>query len=132
MSRKEDVDKLLYMIKSCFVEEPVNYKIPSNWYSQKSPCKLGTTLPKLPEINFGKSVTGVLRNVYLYPVKSCAAFRVSDDWELCDKGLKFDRKWMVVNSANVCLTQKMHKRLCLIKPSIDLATNTLSLSSEGM
>ncbi|KAG9355853.1 hypothetical protein JZ751_000695 [Albula glossodonta] len=47
----------------------------------------------------GRKTTGVpgtLINLFLYPIKSCAAFEVNE-WPLGPLGLLYDRKWMVVN-----------------------------------
>ncbi|XP_033624449.1 molybdenum cofactor sulfurase-like [Asterias rubens] len=72
----------------------------------------------------------VLTNIYLYPVKSCSAFEVSE-WEIGHSGLMYDRHWMVVNSNGVCLSLKREERLSLIKPSIDLKNKCLWLHYQG-
>ncbi|KAJ8014567.1 hypothetical protein DPEC_G00041590 [Dallia pectoralis] len=77
----------------------------------------------------GKAPT--LRNIYIYPVKSCAAFEVTN-WPVGHLGLLHDRGWMVVNGNGVCLNQKREPRLCLIHPQIDLLSNTLLLQATGM
>ncbi|MGH0126702.1 UNVERIFIED_CONTAM: hypothetical protein FKN15_029747 [Acipenser sinensis] len=76
-------------------------------------------------------VAGTLTNIFLYPIKSCAAFEVKH-WPIGSKGLLHDRTWMVVNLNNVCLSQKQEPRLCLIQPQIDLERNTLTIGAEGM
>ncbi|RXM99174.1 Molybdenum cofactor sulfurase [Acipenser ruthenus] len=91
-------------------------------------------------------VAGTLTNIFLYPIKSCAAFEDHSPfqavslitlpqvkhWPIGSKGLLYDRTWMVVNLNNVCLTQKQEPRLCLIQPQIDLERNTLTIGAEGM
>lgn len=72
-----------------------------------------------------------LTNIYIYPVKSCAAFEV-DQWPLGPQGLLYDRGWMVVNGNGVCLSQKREARLCLIKPRVLLSSNQLQLHASGM
>uniref|UniRef100_A0A8C7VKR1 Molybdenum cofactor sulfurase n=1 Tax=Oncorhynchus mykiss TaxID=8022 RepID=A0A8C7VKR1_ONCMY len=72
-----------------------------------------------------------LTNIYIYPIKSCAAFEVTD-WPVCPLGLLHDRGWMVVNGNGVCLNQKREPRLCLIHPQIYLPSNTLLLQASGM
>uniref|UniRef100_A0A8C5C937 Molybdenum cofactor sulfurase n=1 Tax=Gadus morhua TaxID=8049 RepID=A0A8C5C937_GADMO len=81
-----------------------------------------TTLPKNPY---------TLTHIYIYPVKSCAAFEVCD-WPLGASGLLFDRSWMVVNGHGVCLSQKREPRLCQILPRVELPLGQLSLSAPGM
>ncbi|XP_070174349.1 molybdenum cofactor sulfurase-like [Littorina saxatilis] len=73
----------------------------------------------------------MLTDIFLYPVKSCGAFRVTE-WELGDRGLLYDRLWMVVSESGVALGQKRQPRLCLIKPVIHLASRTLELTFPGV
>nr|DBA24681.1 TPA: hypothetical protein GDO54_012307 [Pyxicephalus adspersus] len=72
-----------------------------------------------------------LTHIYLYPIKSCAAFQVSQ-WPVVEQGLMFDRSWMVVNENGVCLSQKQEPKLCLIHPSIDLIQNIMIIHAHGM
>ncbi|XP_029496795.1 molybdenum cofactor sulfurase-like isoform X2 [Oncorhynchus nerka] len=72
-----------------------------------------------------------LTNIYIYPIKSCAAFEVTD-WPMGALGLLHDRGWMVVNGNGVCLNQKREPGLCLIHPQIYLPSNTLLLQASGM
>ncbi|XP_051507262.1 molybdenum cofactor sulfurase isoform X2 [Myxocyprinus asiaticus] len=72
-----------------------------------------------------------LTNLFIYPVKSCASFEVTE-WPLGPQGLLYDRLWMVVNENGVCLNQKREPKLCLIQPVICLASNTLRLEVSGM
>ncbi|XP_063778801.1 molybdenum cofactor sulfurase isoform X2 [Pseudophryne corroboree] len=76
-----------------------------------------------------KAIT--LSHIYLYPIKSCAAFQVTQ-WPVAEQGLLFDRNWMVVTENGVCLSQKQEPRLCLIHPSIDLTLNILIIQANGM
>ncbi|XP_071489916.1 molybdenum cofactor sulfurase-like [Diadema antillarum] len=72
-----------------------------------------------------------LTAIYLYPVKSCGAMEVSE-WELTDAGLKYDRRWMVVNEGGVYMSQKRIPKLCLIRPVVDLQTKQLVLTYPDM
>ncbi|XP_036375477.1 molybdenum cofactor sulfurase [Megalops cyprinoides] len=88
----------------------------------------------VPAVTPGKRIVGrpgTLANIFLYPIKSCAALEVSS-WPLGPLGLLYDRLWMVVNMNGVCLSQKQEPRLCLIRPQIHLATKELSLQAPGM
>ncbi|XP_032715483.1 molybdenum cofactor sulfurase isoform X1 [Lontra canadensis] len=73
----------------------------------------------------------VITNLYLYPIKSCAAFEVTK-WPLGNQGLLYDRSWMVVNHNGVCLSQKQEPQLCLIQPFIDLQQKVMVLKAKGM
>ncbi|KAL7877688.1 hypothetical protein SRHO_G00043310 [Serrasalmus rhombeus] len=81
------------------------------------------------EGNSGKAHT--LTNIFIYPIKSCAAFEVTE-WPVVLQGLLYDRTWMVVNENGVCLSQKREPKLCLIHPHICLASSTLRLQAPGM
>ncbi|KAM6283059.1 molybdenum cofactor sulfurase [Porphyrio hochstetteri] len=70
-------------------------------------------------------------NIYLYPIKSCSAFEVTE-WPVGNQGLLYDRNWMVVNQNGVCVTQKQEPRLCLVNPSIDLKQKVMVIQAEGM
>lgn len=69
-----------------------------------------------------------LHEICIYPIKSCAPFRVDTNWIVNCRGLKFDREWMIVKSTGVALTQKSDVKLCLIQPIINEAENTLTLN----
>ncbi|XP_037010413.2 molybdenum cofactor sulfurase [Artibeus jamaicensis] len=73
----------------------------------------------------------VITNLYLYPIKSCAAFEVTK-WPVGNQGLQYDRSWMVVNHNGICLSQKQEPRLCLIQPFIDLQQRIMVIKAKGM
>uniref|UniRef100_A0A669PAQ5 Molybdenum cofactor sulfurase n=1 Tax=Phasianus colchicus TaxID=9054 RepID=A0A669PAQ5_PHACC len=77
----------------------------------------------------GKPITVI--NIYLYPIKSCSAFEVTE-WPVGNQGLMYDRNWMVVNQNGVCITQKQEPKLCLINPSINLKQKIMVIQAEGM
>ncbi|XP_029777586.1 molybdenum cofactor sulfurase isoform X3 [Suricata suricatta] len=73
----------------------------------------------------------VITNLYLYPIKSCAAFEVTE-WPVGSQGLLYDRSWMVVNHNGVCLSQKQEPRLCLIQPIIDLQQKIMVIKAKAI
>ncbi|XP_061413417.1 molybdenum cofactor sulfurase isoform X1 [Lethenteron reissneri] len=92
-------------------------------------CSIADANAAKSSIADGRQV--VLTNIFLYPVKSCAAFEV-DSWPVVEQGLWCDRVWMVVTSGGTCLSQKREPRLCLIRPAVDRTTGQLSLTASGM
>ena len=56
----------------------------------------------------------VLSALRLFPIKSCGALEV-ESWELDERGLLYDRAWMVLGGSGACLTQKQHPRMCLVR-----------------
>ncbi|XP_074035485.1 molybdenum cofactor sulfurase isoform X2 [Leptinotarsa decemlineata] len=150
MSTKEDCDTFLKMIESCFVSHPIIRKMPSHWnqledrsrklfYSNGKKLtdkKVDIVFPITPETVHDKNnpyrdIRGSLEHIFLYPIKSCGAYQVARNWIITPKGLKYDREWMIINSAGICLTQKQNKKLCLLKPVIDLKKNLLVLQFKG-
>ena len=61
-----------------------------------------------------------LTAIYVYPIKSCAAF-VAGAWPLGANGLLLDREWALVDAAGAVLTLKQAPRMAAVQPSIDLA-----------
>lgn len=161
MTMQRDVDKLINVLTSYFVQGCPVRKLPEWWpgfqkaYAQKyqsvlekcngpinvdsiktpaildvrqtfkMPSPLNTMSRGTLDRN---SIT--LTDIYVYPVKSCGAMRM-ESWVIGSQGFLYDRKWMVVTPAGVCLTQKQDTKLCLIQPSIDLSRRLLILQFPG-
>ncbi|XP_051871432.1 molybdenum cofactor sulfurase isoform X2 [Pristis pectinata] len=94
---------------------------PSKWNKNPGSSKLIS--------NDNELVT--LTNIYLYPIKSCAAVEVKK-WPIGKHGLLYDRVWMIVNHNGIYLNQKQEPKLCLIHPHIDLEQGIMTISAEGM
>ncbi|KAL5009872.1 hypothetical protein ScPMuIL_012177 [Solemya velum] len=71
-----------------------------------------------------------LTNIYVYPIKSCAAFEVSQ-WNIGSRGLQYDREWVLISENKKVITQKQEPKLCLLQPQICLKTQTLILRYPG-
>ncbi|KAG5683520.1 hypothetical protein PVAND_012794 [Polypedilum vanderplanki] len=110
MNTKEDVDKLLKIVESCYVQKVENFEI-----------------DKPKEILNGES-KAILKSIRIYPIKSCGAMKIDTEWPLSRTGLKYDREWMIMNGNNgTSLTQKNEPKMCMIWPYIDESKNTLRL-----
>ncbi|XP_043480906.1 molybdenum cofactor sulfurase [Leptopilina heterotoma] len=173
MSSLKDVQKLLTMIRKCFLSKPEILKIPIWWkerrerlYRRKIQINDNVHIMKSigncdnndddirrsvredEMINSGGNVETEfvrkisrrinyvnnvrLKRLFIYPIKSCAAFEISDSWILNSRGLQYDREWMIVTTTGVCLTQKQEVNLCLIRPEINIERNEMELSFPGM
>ncbi|MYM35925.1 MOSC domain-containing protein [Duganella sp. FT94W] len=75
----------------------------------------------------------VLSAITLYPIKSCAGLSLQEA-TVTTLGLMteqiYDREWMVVDNDGLCLTQREHPRMALIKPTLNGAT--LEVQAPGM
>ncbi|XP_066535339.1 molybdenum cofactor sulfurase [Hoplias malabaricus] len=161
MSTFEDCQSFLKFVVNCFVDKPlkldqerlarirsattteasvsdllnsvyISRTVPEENQLSPSPAPLNNQSSEVvskSERNVGKPCT--LTNIFIYPIKSCAAFEVTE-WPVGPHGLLYDRTWMVVNENGVCLSQKRETKLCLIHPHICLASNILRLQAPGM
>ncbi|MCA0229610.1 MAG: MOSC domain-containing protein [Bacteroidetes bacterium] len=66
----------------------------------------------------------ILSDIYIYPVKSLGAIRVSQA-EVEERGLRFDRRWVVIDDTNRFVTQRQHPTMALIE--VTLTDNGLEL-----
>ncbi len=55
----------------------------------------------------------ILTQLYLYPVKSLGGVAVTEA-EVTDRGLRHDRRWLLVDGQNRFLTQRQHAELALL------------------
>lgn len=67
--------------------------------------------------------------LYVHPVKSAAGIRL-EQAELDGRGIRWDRRWMVVDADGLFVTQRNHPRLALVRTA--LAPGELRLEAEGL
>ena len=72
---------------------------------------------------------GVISQLVVYPIKSCAGVPVKEAL-LLDTGLEFDRAWMVVDERGDFLTQRELPRMALVQPQ--LKYHEMILRAPGM
>jgi len=68
-----------------------------------------------------------LTEINIYPVKSLGGISLQSA-EVTDRGLKYDRRWMLVDRGDKFLTQRAHPQMALIKTKIN--GNKLILSHK--
>lgn len=116
MTNMNDIDEFV-----CFLEE---------FYVEKSTATDALMQPApsnapVPQPRF------YIESLCVYPIKSCAAFRVPDGkhWEIKREGLAWDREWCLIHQGTgVALAQKRYPRMALIRPFIDLDRGVLGVS----
>ena len=69
-----------------------------------------------------------LRRLICYPIKSAAGIQVTS-WEVDRFGLRYDRRWMVVDPRGRHITQRTHPRLALVRPTV--LDQTLLVEAPG-
>ncbi len=60
----------------------------------------------------------ILSQVWIYPVKSLGGIRLKSA-KVMDKGLQYDRRWMLVDEEGVFMTQRVNPKMTLFKVSLD-------------
>jgi len=72
----------------------------------------------------------VLSSIFIYPVKSLAGIKVSK-WQVNEKGLLHDRKWMLIDSNHQFLSQRRLPKMALISTQLTETELILSTATSG-
>ncbi|GEC72516.1 hypothetical protein SAMN05443543_101483 [Flavobacterium flevense] len=59
-----------------------------------------------------------LSEIWIYPVKSLAGIRLQES-KVTQRGLEFDRRWMLVDEKGVFISQREHPELAFFHPKIE-------------
>ncbi|TLV02241.1 MOSC domain-containing protein [Dyadobacter luticola] len=70
-----------------------------------------------------------LSQIWIYPVKSLGGIRVKEA-QVEERGLQYDRRWMVVDENGKFLTQRVNANMALIQVGIEANNLTLKHSSH--
>lgn len=71
----------------------------------------------------------LLSEIWIYPVKSLGGIRLTIS-QVEEKGLQYDRRWMVVDENGKFLTQRVNNKMALVDVSFDEAGLILSHRSD--
>jgi uncharacterized protein YcbX len=83
-----------------------------------------------PGLKSTRSESGTsLSDLRLYPIKSCGGIAV-DEWEVDERGLRHDRRWMLVDETGSFMSQRKLPRMALIK--VRLESDGLAVDAPGM
>jgi uncharacterized protein len=69
-----------------------------------------------------------LSEIWIYPIKSLGGIRLSSS-KVMEKGLEYDRRWMLIDDNNTFMTQRVFNSMALFKLSIQ--NSTFKISFEG-
>lgn len=72
-----------------------------------------------------------LTGLHVYPIKAAGGLAPTE-WDVDAFGLRYDRRWMVVDTGGVMLSQRDHPRLALVRPSLGEGEETLRVEAPGM
>ena len=73
--------------------------------------------------------TMYLSGLYVYPIKSAAGIAVKE-WEIDRRGLRHDRRWMLVDESGCFMSQRRFARMALIRVRIE--PDCLIVDAPGM
>jgi uncharacterized protein YcbX len=59
-----------------------------------------------------------LSGLHVYPIKSCGGITI-EEWEVDERGLRHDRRWMLVDEAGRFMSQRRFRRMALIGVRIE-------------
>ena len=59
----------------------------------------------------------LLSQIYIYPIKSLGGISLQNA-KLTDRGLQYDRRWMLTDGNGLLITQREYPRLALLQPEI--------------
>ncbi len=74
-------------------------------------------------------MAAIVASLHVYPVKSCRGIALESS-AVGERGLAFDREWMIIDGEGKFVTQRELPRLALLVPS--LGTDALALETPGM
>ncbi|WP_108651956.1 hybrid-cluster NAD(P)-dependent oxidoreductase [Dongshaea marina] len=63
------------------------------------------------------SVTPILSDCFIYPIKSVRGVSLSQSW-VEERGLSFDRRYLLVRPGGEFITARSHHKLCLVRASL--------------
>jgi uncharacterized protein YcbX len=70
-----------------------------------------------------------LSGLHIYPIKSCGGIAV-DEWGVGERGLHYDRRWMLIDEAGLFISQRELPRMALIEVRIE--SDGLVVDAPGM
>lgn len=72
----------------------------------------------------------LLSEIWIYPVKSLGGIRMNSA-KVKQKGLQYDRRWMLIDSHGVAMTQRTYHEMALFKLSLDGETINIAYAKDG-
>jgi uncharacterized protein len=70
-----------------------------------------------------------LSSLHVYPIKSCGGATL-EEWRVDERGLRHDRRWMLVDETGRFLSQRRHPRMALV--GVRIETDHLVVSAPEM
>src|SRR6267378_711676 len=71
-----------------------------------------------------------LREIWIYPIKSLGGIRLPSS-PVMEKGLRYDRRWMLVDENDTFMTQREHPRMALFNVGIHGSQLTVTFDQHS-
>lgn len=75
--------------------------------------------------------TPTLSEIWIYPIKSLGGIRLSSA-EVKPKGLRYDRRWMLIDETGVFITQRVHSSMAFFKLSLSDDQFTIRYKNDSI
>ena len=72
-----------------------------------------------------------LSEIWIYPIKSIGGIRLKSA-RVFDKGLEFDRRWMLIDRDNDFMSQRIYPKMALFKWSTDLGQWSINYKTDSI
>jgi uncharacterized protein len=72
-----------------------------------------------------------LTEIYIYPIKSLGGIRVPSS-KVMEKGLAFDRRWMLIDETSTFMTQRVHTLMALFKLEMNQSSFKITFKNDSI
>ncbi len=72
-----------------------------------------------------------LTEIWIYPIKSLGGIRLASS-KVKEKGLAFDRRWMLIDELNTFMTQRTHPMMALFKLEMNPSTFKITFKNDSV
>jgi uncharacterized protein len=72
-----------------------------------------------------------LTEIWIYPIKSLGGIRLPSS-KVMEKGLAFDRRWMLVDELNTFMTQRVHPMMALFKLEMSQSSFKITFKNDSI
>jgi uncharacterized protein len=72
-----------------------------------------------------------LSEIWIYPIKSLGGIRLRSS-KVMEKGLTFDRRWMLIDEGNTFMTQRVHTMMALFKLEMNQSSFKVTFKNDSI
>jgi uncharacterized protein len=72
-----------------------------------------------------------LSEIWIYPIKSMGGIRLQST-KVAEKGLHYDRRWMLIDEGNAFMTQRIHTMMALFKLEMNQSSFKITFKNDSI